>query len=242
MTSRTSETKIAVLVLGIVLNVASQAPAQTPKGTYPAMAPLVQYLMPDRNAEIQLARTAAPPAISDHAEVLVLGPHGYETAVQGTNGFVCVVERSWMSPFDGPEYWNPKLRGPICFNPPAARSVLPLTYKRTELVLAGLSKPQIIAGLKDAVDKKQIPALEVGAMSYMMSRQSYLGDAVGHGDAHLMFYALKSDGTPWGENLTDSPVFLNRQFDNSPEPLTCYIVGVSNWSDGKPASMDGHDH
>jgi hypothetical protein len=147
-----------------------------------------------------------------------------------------------MGPFDGPEFWNPKLRGPVCFNPAAARSVLPLTYKRSELALAGLTKAQMIAGLKEALDRKQIPHLEPGAMSYMMSRQSYLGDAIGHGDAHLMFYAPKSDGTPWGENLTDSPVFLNPQFDASPEPLRTYIVGVSNWSDGKPASMDGHDH
>jgi hypothetical protein len=41
-----------------------------------------------------------------------------------------------MTPFDHPEFWNPKIRGPICFNPPAARSVWPLTIKRTELVLA----------------------------------------------------------------------------------------------------------
>src|ERR1700751_2036081 len=99
--------------------------------------------MADRNAEIALARSAAPEAISRDARILVLGHHGYETAVEGTNGFVCVVERGWMSPADAPEFWNPKLRGPICFNPPAARSVLPITYKRTELVLAGRTQPEI---------------------------------------------------------------------------------------------------
>jgi hypothetical protein len=83
-----------------------------------------------------LARSAAPDAISRDAKVLVLGQHGYEAAVQGANGFVCVVEGGWMSPFEHPEFWNPKLRGPICFNPPAARSVWPLTIKRTELVLS----------------------------------------------------------------------------------------------------------
>src|SRR5690242_2447875 len=110
--------------------------AQDPKTPYPSMAPLEQYLM-ERNAEIAMARSAAPEAISRDADVLVLGRHGYETAVKGKNGFVCVVERGWMGPFDGEsaaDFWNPKLRGPLCFNPPAARSILPMTYKRTEMV------------------------------------------------------------------------------------------------------------
>ena len=97
---------LAVLTLGAV------ASAQPAPG-YPRMAPIAQYLMPDRAAEIALARSAAPAAISDHATILVLQPHGYVTAVEGQNGFVCVVERSWMSPFDAPQFWNPKLRGPI---------------------------------------------------------------------------------------------------------------------------------
>jgi hypothetical protein len=235
-------TAVAVLMMGCVLAAIGHGQAQTPKQSYPTMAPLSQYLMTDRNAEIQLAKSAAPPAISDHAEVLVLGQHGYETAVPGSNGFVCVVERSWMSAFDDPQFWNYKLRGPLCFNPASARTVLPLTYKRTKLVLAGASKAQIIASIKETFDKKEVPPLEVGAMSYMMSRHSYLGDGIGHGPAHLMFYAPKTNGTPWGEDLPNSPVFLNRQFNDSPEPFRTYIVAVSNWSDGTPASTGEHQH
>jgi hypothetical protein len=148
------------LVVG--LGAMGQAQAQDAKSPYPSMAPLDQYLM-ERNAEIALARSAAPESISGAAEVMVLGRHGYETAVKGKNGFVCIVERSWMSPFDFPQFWNPKMRGPICFNPPAVRSILPHTYKRTELVLAGLSKSQIIDGIK-AFDAKELPALEPGAL------------------------------------------------------------------------------
>jgi hypothetical protein len=117
-------------VLLITLALSPQMQAQT-KTSYPSMAALDQYLMSDRNAEIALARSAAPDSISRDAKVLVLGPHGYETAVEGKNGFVCAVERGWMAPFDNAEFWNPKIRGPLCFNPPAARSVLPMTYKRT---------------------------------------------------------------------------------------------------------------
>ena len=120
------------------------------------MAPLDQYLMADRSAEIAMARSAAPPSISDDAEVMVLGRHGYEIVVKGKNGFVCLVERSWMSPFDFAQFWNPKMRGPICFNPPAVRSILPLTFKRTELVLSGKSKDQIFEAIK-ASDAKGVP-------------------------------------------------------------------------------------
>src|SRR5471030_2437519 len=115
--------------LVVVLGAAGQAHAQDAKTPYPAMAPLDQYLMADRNAEIALARSAAPESISRDAAVMVLEPHGYETAVQGKNGFVCMVERSWTAGIDHPEFWNPKLRGAICFNPAAARTYLPLTIK-----------------------------------------------------------------------------------------------------------------
>src|SRR6201982_1003666 len=124
----------ACLVVAVVcaFAVSLQMRSQDPKTPYPSMAPVDQYLMPDRDAEIALARSAAPEAISRDATILVLGRHGYETAVEGKNGFACVVERAWMSPFDSAEFWNPKLRGPLCFNPQAVRSILPITIKKTE--------------------------------------------------------------------------------------------------------------
>ena len=71
-----------------------KAAAQSDK--YSKMAPVDQYLM-ERNAEILLARSAAPDSISSDAKILVLGRQGYETAVRGKNGFVCMVERSWIA-------------------------------------------------------------------------------------------------------------------------------------------------
>src|SRR6202050_3099430 len=94
----------------VVLGMAWQAQAQDAKAPYPSMAPFDEYLMTNRNTEIALARTAAPESISRDAEVLVLGRQGYETAVKGKNGWVCVVERSWMAPFDDPEFLNPDQR------------------------------------------------------------------------------------------------------------------------------------
>jgi hypothetical protein len=211
-----------------------QGQAQAPVTAYSNMAPLDQYLMADRNAEIALARSAAPEAISREAKILVLGRHGYETAVEGKNGFVCVVERGWMSPSDAPEFWNPKIRGPICFNPPAARSVLPTTLKRTELVLAGRTKAEIIEGNKAAFEKGGLPPLEPGAMSYMMSKEAYLTDDNGHNLAHLMFYAPPLDGKAWGADLPKSPVMLIPQFKGA-QPIDVFIVPVGRWSDGSAA-------
>ena len=84
------------LVLNIVLpDAGGKAVAQAGKAAYPAMASLDQYLTSDEKSEIALARSAAPGSISDGAEVMVLGREGYKTAVKGTNGFLCIVERSW---------------------------------------------------------------------------------------------------------------------------------------------------
>jgi hypothetical protein len=217
----------------LALTAAWTMQAQDAKTPYPRMAPLDEYLMTDRNAEIALARTAAPKSISADATILVLGRQGYETAVKGKNGFVCVVERAWMSPFDHPEFWNQKNRSPICYNPPAARSILPYTFKRTELVLAGLTNPQMLDRIKAAVAKKELPTPEPGAMSYMLSKESYLNDAVGHWYPHLMFHIPKTDAQSWGANLDDSPVILDPRL--VPEPETIFLVPVGKWSDGTPA-------
>lgn len=214
--------------------------AQTAGAHYAHMAPLAEYLDPDSATEIALARSAAPAGISRDATVLVLKPSGYEVAQKGKNGFVCLVERAWMGPFDDAGFWNPKVRGAICFNPPAARSVLPITLKRTEFVLAGLTKAQMIARLKELVARKKLPALEAGSMSYMMAKDSYLGDAVAHWHSHLMFYGSRSDGSEWGADVDHSPVLLNPQFQGAPEPLATYIVIAPNWSDGSPAPLRGH--
>jgi hypothetical protein len=229
---------LAVALLGPagLGHASDQALTHEAKAPYPAMAATARYMTADPNAEISLARSAAPPALSRDATILVLGQHGYETAVKGTNGFVCVVERSWMNRFDSPEFWNPKMRSPVCLNPAAVRSVLPHTIKRTEMVFAGVSKAQMIVRLKQAIESKEIPALEPGAMSYMLSKQANLGDSIGHWHPHLMFYGANSDGADWGANLPGSPVLFDPQFQNEPVPFNTYFVPVHHWSDGTVAS------
>src|SRR5271163_2243552 len=208
-------------VLIVVLSLAHQAQAQNAKAGYSSMAPVDQYLIADRNAEISLARSAAPESVSRDAEVLVLGRHGYESVDKGKNGFVCMVERSWTAGIDDPDFWNPKLRAAICFNAPAARSYLPITIKKTELVLAGRPKAQMFEGIKIAFDKKELPPLEGGAMCYMMSKQSYLSDHDGHWHPHLMFFVPLTDSAAWGANLPGSPILGSEATEDR---LTVFLV------------------
>lgn len=209
------------------------ARAQNAKTAYPAMAPLTQYLIPDANSEIALARSAAPAAVSDAAEVMVLGPKGYTTAVKGANGFLCLVERSWGAATDDPEFWNPKVRSPICFNPAAARTFAPIFLMKTQLVIAGKSKAEIVAATASALDKKELPELEPGAMCYMLSKQQYLSDRGGMWHPHLMFFVAGDAEKAWGANQPGSPILAA----NDPEErATIFMVPVGQWSDGTPAT------
>ena len=212
-----------------MLGTAWHAMAQDAKASYPSMAPVEQYLMEDRNSEIALARSAAPESISRDAEVMVLGRHGYETAIQGKNGFVCIVERSWTSPIDAPDFWNPKGRAPLCLNAAAARSYLPRTIRKTDLILAGRTKAEMMEAIVAGIDKKELPAMEPGAMCYMLSKQGYLSDRDGHWHPHLMFFVSQTDPAAWGADVPGSPVLA---FNDTWEHLTTFLIPVRQWSDG----------
>ena len=231
---------IKSFALLVALGTAHQAMAQDATTLYPNMAPVNQYLMSDRAAEIALARSAAPESISSDAEVLVLGRHGFETAVKGKNGFVCIVGRSWTSAPDS-EFWNPKVRVPMCVNAAAARSYLLRITKITDLTLAGQTLAQVNEGIAAAVAKKELPPMESGAMCYMMSKQGYGGHNAEHWPSHLMFFYSQTDPAIWGANLPGSPVVA---VEDTQEQLTQFVIPVQRWSDGTevlPASS-AHVH
>lgn len=227
-----------------------QLPADEIKTPYARMAPIEQYLM-DRNAEIALARSAAPEAISREATVLVLGRNGYETAVRGKNGFVCMVERGWVGALDYPQMWNPKIRGADCLNPPAARSILPLAILRTKMLLAGRTRAEVVAAIREALGTAELPPLEPGAMSYMMSKGSYLTDAGSHNGPHLMFFMPVAAAAVWGADLPGSPVAsapywfgsgtggASQEAEGLP-PVRVFTVSVRKWSDGTAAASHMH--
>lgn len=215
----------------------AQAKQHTP---YPAMAPVEQYRIADPQDEIALARTAAPPSMSADAEVLVLGKHGYETAVRGRNGFVCFVERSWAAGFDDAEFWNPKLRAPNCFNPPAVRSVLPQYLKRTEWALAGIGRAQMIEKARAAFASRRFTAPEAGSLSFMLSKLGYLSDdSAGPWLPHVMFFVQHGQAVAWGAGLEASPIL---GADGGPFEPTVLLIPVRRWSDGSPASSPTTEH
>jgi hypothetical protein len=235
----------AVLLLCSMLlavTCAHRTPAQTPASTYPKMAPIEQYLM-NRDAEIALARSAAPDAISHDASVLVLTRHGYETTIEGKNGWTCMVDRGWGGMLDYPDFWNPKIRAAGCLNPSAARSFLPYDLKRTELILGRHSKKEIIAATQDAIAKKELPMLESGSMCYMMSKTSYLFDQGDNTMSHVMFYTADG-GAPWGANVANSPIMGVSYWSASPDTypqlrtfprIFVSLILADKWSDGTPA-------
>lgn len=226
--------KALLLPILLLLGVPGSAVAEDKKAApYPAMAPIEQYRISDPQQEIALARSAAPPSISADAEVLVLGPHGYETAVPGKNGFVCWVQRSWTAGFDDPQFWNPKLRAPNCFNPPAVRSVLPQYVKRTEWVLAGIPRAQMMEKARDLAASGQFTAPEPGSFSFMLSKQGYVSDdAAGPWLPHLMFFVPHGQAAAWAAGLEASPIFGT---DGQAFEPTVLFVPVRRWSDGSPA-------
>jgi hypothetical protein len=225
----------AVVAAGLVGLMTGPATADALK-QYPDMAPVAQYRMASPQAEIALARSAAPASISNDAEILVMGEHGFNVAVKGKNGFVCFVERSFDdSSFNDRQFWNADIRGPNCLNPAAARSVLPHILERTKWALSGVSKAGMMARTKAELAAHTYVMPEPGAMCFMMSKEQYVSDEGGHWHPHLMFYVANADAAAWGANLTGSPVMASSE---APDPVTIFMVPVKKWSDGTPDAMN----
>jgi len=224
-------------------SVASATSAETPappRRSYPTMAPVEQYLEKSPADEIALARTAAPPSISADADVLVLGAHGYETAVKGKNGFVCFVQRNWAAGFESAEFWNPRSRAPNCFNAEAARTELPQYLKRTEWVLAGVSKQEMIDRTRAAFADQSFKMPAPGAFSFMLSKDGYLNDeAGGPWYPHVMFFVPHGQAAVWAAGLDGSPVLGQ---EGSDIESTVLFIPVPRWSDGSLAPIPGQPH
>ena len=214
----------------------SSAHARHAASAFPAMASVARYMMAPA-AEIALARSAAPASVSDKAEVLVLGAHGYKTAVKGTNGFVCYVGRSWENDIDDANFWDPKQHAPECDNAAAARSMLPYYLQRTRWVLSGVSRADMLKRTKSGIAEKRITAPEIGAMCFMLSKEGYLSGASGPWHPHVMLYGPPGPGSEWGADLPGSPVLSHR---SDLMPVTIYFVPVRKWSNGTLAQYGAH--
>jgi hypothetical protein len=227
---------LMLAVAGSTAAFAAQAAAQAAAAPYPAMAPLSQYLMAE-DAEIALARSAAPKSIADAATVMVLRREGYAVTQQGTNGFLCIVERAWANPTTDPQFWNPKMRAPNCFNAAATASFVQIYLTKTRLVLHGKSLPEILRVTTEQLDSGVLPALQPGAMCYMMSPQQYLNDTDKRWHPHLMFFAAGNVAPSWGANEPGSPLVAG---DDPQERVTIFMMVAKRWSDGTPDVPASH--
>lgn len=176
-------------------------------------APIEDYLADHENDEIAIARSAAPAHISDEATVLVLQTSGYQEVRKGTNGFVCLVERSWGGKLHYVGvFWDPAVRSPNCYNAEGARTVLPMYLLRTQLVLEGKGRSEIGARLNEAIASGELSVPVGAAMSYMMSGAQYLHPDIGRWLPHIMIWMPYTSQEDWGPNAlagNDPVVFRN---------------------------------
>jgi hypothetical protein len=196
---------------------------------------LAPYLMADRAAEVSLARSAAPKNVSDSATVLVLTRSGFVEAAHGTNGFTCLVFRSFLGSLEDPTFWSPKVRGPSCFNPPAVKTVVLEIQKRAEWIMAGVNRTEIVARTKQAYATHEFPMPAPGAMTYMLSHEQYLADVNPHWMPHLMFYYDKTlPPAAYGAGGMTAPI-IDGSVGDPIFPVLTLLIPVRQWSDGSPA-------
>jgi len=202
---------------------------------------LALYLIPDRAVEVALARSSAPRNVTDSARVLVLTRTGYAEAAPGTNGFTCLVVRSFLGGLEDPGYWSPKVHAPTCYNPPASRTVLVEILKRAEWVMAGVSQSEVATRTQRAYASREFPLPAAGAMAYMLSSEQYLADSNPHWMPHLMFYYDRSlPAAAWGAGDMSAPI-INASFGTPNSPVQTLFIPVRQWSNGTPA-MSASNH
>jgi len=230
------------LLLALLLALAQAVPGVAAStATYP---PLSDYLMP-RDTEIALARSAAPDTVSARATVKVLTPSGYQVAAAGDNGFVCMVMRGWSAPtFTPAEFrgfvYDAALRAPICFDPVASRTVLPLQELRTDLGMHGNDPDAITRGVVTAYATGKLPKMEGVAFAYMWSAHQNLGPGIGAFHPHVMVYAPYYDNAMLGNNGfgTGAP-FVS---DDAGTPFAVVVIPVHGVAavDPKPTTQHAH--
>jgi hypothetical protein len=197
---------------------------------------LAPFMIADPVAEVALARTAAPRNITDSATVLVLKRTGFVEAHHGSNGFTCAVLRGFDGGTTDPNFWNSKIRSPVCLNPAASRTVLPGLMKRAEWIMAGVDTTQINARTKQAYAAHEFALPAAGAMAYMLSHQQNLGGDDPHWMPHLMFYYDRSmPASAWGAGDGKSPII--DATGAAPSPIMVLLIPVPQWSDGTPAAL-----
>jgi len=221
------------IALALACSAIAFAQVPSPDPDYLTMGPIERYLIPSASAEIALARTAAPPSISAEATILVLTKTEFVTAVNGTNGWVCLVGRAFQGGLDDPELWSWRNRSPVCLNPPAVKSVLPYYLARARWALAGATREEMAQKAQAAYASHQFTDPLPNSFSFMLSKQGYLNDSVkGPWHPHVMLFVATNQMDTWAAGFDGSPILAPPpNTERAYEPITIDIP-VRRWSDG----------
>ena len=209
-------------VIMILTMLAGPAAAQYP--------PINEYQMA-RDAEIALAKSAAPANVSSRATIKVLTPSGFQVAREGDNGFTCVVMRGWSAPTYTPAQfrklvYDPAVRAPICFDPEASRTVLPYYELRSKLGMQGKSPDEIAEAVQSAYVKGELPKRDTVSFAYMWSADQNLGTGIGHWHPHMMIFAPYYKNSMVGGNEFGSP--FPQVSDDDGTPFTVVVIPVDH--------------
>ena len=196
-----------------------------------AQSPAVSEYQMTRDAEIALAKSAAPPNVSSRATVKILTPSGYQIAREGDNGFVCIVMRGWAAPTYTPAQlrnlvYDATVRAPICFDPGAVRTVMPYYELRTRLGMESKTPDQIADAIQRAYSKGELPKRDTASFAYMWSADQNLGTGIGHWHPHMMIFAPYYDNSMLGGNEFGSP--LPQVSDDAGTPFTVVVIPVDH--------------
>jgi hypothetical protein len=191
--------------------------------------PVAEYLMPQA-AEIALAKSAAPDNISDKATIKILTASGFQVVREGDNGFVCMVMRGFGAPTLTPAnlrnlVYDSKLRAPICFDPQAARMVVPYYELRHKLGLQGKTPDEIAKAVLDAYSNGALPKRDRVSFAYMWSADQILGTA-GHWHPHMMVFSPHYENSMLGGNEGNAPGPVVT--DDAGTPLAVVVIRVDD--------------
>ncbi len=219
--------KTLMVVLAFLL---AALDASTMQAQNPKYSPLSEYMM-TAEAEVALARSAAPENVSAHATVKVLTASGYKVAAQGDNGFICLVMRGWSAPTYSPAQfrdlvYDAGVRAPICFNPPAARQVLQYYELRSKLGMEGKTPDQISESVQAAYARGQLPRRDEVSFAYMWSADQNLGTGIGHWHPHMMIFAPYYDNSLLGNNEFGGA--LPQVSDDAGTPFAVVVIRVDD--------------
>lgn len=148
-------------------------------GTGPLFGQTAEYPTLTTEQELRLALSAGPLTVSRSADVYLMGDTGFRQAMEGSNGWACLVVRA---------AGDKRQLAPHCLNPYAAESVLPAFLREAELQARGMGAEAISAEMTRQFASGELPTPSGPAYAYMLSEGQRIGPQAGKFRPHFMLY------------------------------------------------------